>query len=1059
MKKCRTMRKWTALGWIILLGLIGTPPLMPQLMAQAPAGGARKITGKVLSANDVLTGASVSVKGTRNLASSDLDGSFTIYAQTGETLVISHVGYLTKEIKIGSTTSNINIQLSQDYSNLQDVVVVGYGSMKKTDLSSAQTTVTAEDISHTVNTTFDEALQGRAAGVYVSSPSGQPGAGVNVIVRGVSSLTQATQPLYVIDGVQIRPADFADDPNSHPTGFANALSGINPDDIETMNILQGPSATAIFGSAGANGVIMITTKHGKAGETKVSAGTLWTVQDQPDYISVMKLPQYAAYRAEVAKAGGPAADSTFADPSVLGPGTNWQDALFRRTLLQKQTLSLSGGNERTTFYLSGEYFNQQGIAPGSGFTRASLRINLENKAKNWLKLGLNLAPNMTKERVNTTNAGIINLAIQQNPGITVKNPDGSWGGPATTQFQFTNPVAIANINNDYNKGFGAIGGLYADITLAKGLVFHNEANTNISYSNNYTFHPSYQFNNYINATSAATVNAYNNYWWNFHTRLQYDVKIKEVHSLSVMVGHESSEYGGGTLNGSRQNFVSNDIQDLAGGDQSTSIANSNRSNGAQESYFGRLNYVYNDKYILSGSIRRDGSSNFGLGKRWGTFPAISAAWRISNEDFMKSVTLINDLKLRFEVGSTGNSSAGGYYATLQAVPTAWGTGFLSQNFPNPQLHWETDKTYNVGFDLHMLQNRIEVVADVYRKNTTNLLTTNPYAFYNGGDISYSPGYISWPTTNVGSMWNQGIALTVNTVNMDRAGFTWKTGINFSLDRNKVTQLVTPINTAWNSTQAQFVTQVGQPVSMITGYIAQGLFQNYKDITNHAIQTSNGVMTVSPQGTWAGDIKFQDLNKDGIIDANDRKIIANPWPKWTFGFNNSFSYKRFDLNVLVIGSIGNQILNYQRYLNEAPLGAGVYSNYYSAVADFARPSSYTAGDSLTVTLTNPGHKIPRIAPGDPNGNNRISNWNIEDGTYVRIKNVSLAYSFPQKCLGKTPVRGLRLAVNVQNLLTFTNYKGYDPEIGMVKYANVNMVGIDTGRYPNTRMYSANLLVDF
>ncbi|MES1250229.1 MAG: hypothetical protein ABUL46_06060, partial [Chitinophaga rupis] len=407
----------------------------------------------------------------------------------------------------------------------------------------------------------------------------------------------------------------------------------------------------------------------------------------------------------------------------------------------------------------------------------------------------------------------------------------------------------------------------------------------------------------------------------------------------------------------------------------------------------------------------------------------------------------------------GNSGGGGYYAVLQSVPTGWGTGFLSQNFPNPNLHWETDKTYNIGFDLHMFQNRIEVVADVYKKLTSNLLTTNPYAFYNGGDIAYSAGYISWPTTNVGSMWNKGIALTVNTINVSTKNFTWKTGINFSLDKNKVTQLVTPINTSWNSTQAQFVSQVGQPVSMITGYIAEGLFKDNQDITSHAIQTSNGVMTVSPQGTWAGDIKFKDLNKDGVIDASDRTIIANPWPKWTYGFNNSFSYGRFDLNIFIIGSVGNKILNYQRYLNESPLGSGTFSNYYSSVANFARPSSYDAADALTVTLTNPGHRIPRIAPGDPNGNNRISDWNIEDGTYMRVKNVSLSYNLPGSILGKTPIRGLRLAVNVQNLLTVTKYTGYDPEIGMVKYSGVNMAGIDTGRYPNTRMYTFNLLADF
>ena len=334
------------------------------------ASGARKITGKIISnKGDAVEGATVSVKGTKNATTTDANGTFTIYAATGETIVVSYVGFTAVETKLTGSTSSLNISLKEDFASLNDVVVVGYGKMKKTDLSSSQVTVTAADISKTVNTTFDQALQGRAANVYVSSNSGQPGAASSVIIRGISSLTGSTQPLYVIDGVQIKPDNPADDLYNHPSGFSNILSGINPDDIETMNILQGPSATAIFGAAGANGVIMITTKRGKAGETKISLNTLWTIQDRPDYIPVMNLPEYAKYRNEIAKVGGTASDPTFADPSVLGEGTNWQAALFRRTLLQKHSLALSGGTDKTNFYFSGEYFNQDGIAPGSGFSR------------------------------------------------------------------------------------------------------------------------------------------------------------------------------------------------------------------------------------------------------------------------------------------------------------------------------------------------------------------------------------------------------------------------------------------------------------------------------------------------------------------------------------------------------------------------------------------------------------------------------------------------------------------------------------------------------------------
>jgi len=1034
-------------GWITSQGQSTAPPK-------------RNISGKVISTTDhqPIVGATVMVKGTSTVAVSDGSGGFTIKAAAGDVLVISSIGHLTTRIKVGSS-DNFIAGMSEDYGHLNDVVVIGYGQMKKTDLSSAQTTVTAADIQKTVNTTLDEALQGRAAGVYVSQPSGQPGAGANVLIRGISSLTQNTQPLYVIDGVQITPTQFADDPNNHPTGFANALSGINPDDIETMNILEGPAATAIYGSSGANGVIMITTKHGKAGETRFSASTLWTVQDKPKEIPVMNLQQYATFNNGIVAAGGAAANPLFADPSALGPGTDWQNALYRRTILQKHTFTVSGGNDRSTFYMSGEYFNQTGIAPGSGFTRATTRINLDNKVRKWVRIGLSMSPSYTVEKVNTTNAGIVQMAIQQNPSIPVKNPDGSWGGPTSSQYQASNPVALSYINSDYNKSLGLMGGAYVDITPMKGLVFHTEANTNLSYLNNYIFHPSYQFDGLINPTTYSYVNEYYNYWWNWHARLQYDTKIG-LHAITAMIGHEAQSGGNGSLQGSRQNYVTNSIQDLNGGDQSTSIANSNRSDWATESYFGRVNYVYNDRYILFASLRGDGSSNFGPLKRWGYFPAASAAWRISQENFMKNIKPINDLKLRVEYGASGNSGASGYYANLQTVPTAWGSGFLSQNFSNPYLHWETDKTINAGFDLHMYNNRVELTADVYKKFTSNLLTTNPYAYYNGGDIAYSAGYISWPTTNVGSMWNKGLAVTLNTVNIDNRILTWKTNFNISFDRNKVTQLITPINTTWNSTQVEFLTEVGHPVGMITGYIAQGLFQNYNDIATHAVQTAGGVLNVSPQGTWVGDVKFKDLNGDGQINASDRTIIGNPWPKFTFGFNNSFSYKRFDLNIFIIGSVGNDIVNYMKYDNTIPLdNSGVYSNYLKAVANYARPSTLDTSDAKTAVLTNPGYNIPRIAPADPNGNNRLSQWNVESGTYVRLKNISLAYNFPTKIFGQSFIRGLRAAVNVQNLFTLTKYSGYDPEIGMVNYGGVNMVGIDTGRYPNVRMYTFNVVADF
>jgi TonB-dependent starch-binding outer membrane protein SusC len=1057
MKKNKRARYAARCLWMLML----LCSLVSDAFTQATP---RKISGKVSnqSSGEPVGAATITIKGqTVGAVTSTVTGDFSINAKTGDILVISSVGYKPREFKVGNASS-IDVRLVESYNALEDVVVVGYGKMKKTDLSSSQVTVTAEELKRTVNTTLDQALQGRAANVYVTNNSGQPGAAPSVIIRGLSSLSGSSQPLYVIDGVQMKPENPRDDQYSHPAGFANALSGINPDDVETINILQGPSATAIYGAVGANGVVMITTKRGKAGETKIAANTLWTLQDKPEKISVMDLPQYAAYRNEVALAGGAAAEPLFADPSVLGKGTDWQDELYRRTWLQKHGLSLSGGTDKTTFFLSGEYFNQDGIAPGSGFQRASLRLNLENKTRNWLKIGTSLAVNRTMEKVNTTNAGIITLAIQQNPSVPVKNPDGSWGGPNTTQYAFSNPVALANIYNDYNKALGVLGGLYADVTLLKGLVWHTEGNTSIDYRNNYTFHPGYEFNGYIvPSTSATSSRAGNNsYWWNFHTRLQYDTKIKK-HSISAMAAHEAQANYYEGVSGSRTNYVTYNIQELSGGVQNTSIASSNRGHGARESYFGRVNYVFDDRYILQGVVRYDGSSAFGEKRRWGLFPAMSAAWRISQEKFMEPIDFINDLKLRVEYGVTGNSNALGYYARLASVPTAWGTGFLPENFDNPYMQWEADKVYNVGIDLNMFNNRVEIVADAYVKKIEKLLTGNPYSFFNGGDIAYSPGYLQWPTTNVGNMRNNGFGITVNTVNISSRDITWKTSVNFSRDRNKITKLVTPINPSY--AQAQAISKETEPASLLTGYIAEGIFQSYDEIKNHARQSAGGLISPT-QGTWIGDIKFKDISgpngkPDGVIDNFDRGVIGNPWPTFTFGFNNSITYKNFDLNMLIIGSVGNDILNLVRFQNEQPLGTGVFSNYYSAVANFAKPSSYNINDSLTTTLTNPGYNISRIAPGDPNGNNRMSQWYVEDGSYVRLKNISLTYNVPSRLLSRTALRGVRATVNVQNLFTITNYSGYDPEIGPLNVGGAVLTGVDIGRYPNVRMYSFALTAEF
>lgn len=1047
---------------LLTLGIMGAG-----LGAFAQSDAKKTVTGTVVSVDgdDGIPGASVVVKGTSNGTTTNTAGEFSIEAAAGNTLVISFIGYVTQEIPVGNKTK-IDVRLQESIAALDEVVVVGYGEMKKTDVSSSQVTVSGKDLSKTINTSLEQGLQGRAANVMVQQNSGQPGAAPSVLIRGLSSLTGTTQPLYVIDGVQIKPDNMKDDPNNRPTGFSNILSSINPDDIETINVLQGPSATAIYGAVGANGVVMITTKRGKAGEAKITFNSLLTLQSEPKHIDVMNLREYAQFRNEAAAVGSTATEPQFADPSVLGEGTDWQGALFRPTTLQKYSVGLSGGTEKSTYYLSGEYFNQKGIVEGSGFKRYNGRLNLENQTRNWLKIGANVNVGITEEKVNTNNGGIIQLALDQNPSVPVTNPDGSWGGPVSTQFQFTNPVMISKIYNDYNRRTSILGSLFADVKLLKNLTWHTEVNGSGEFLKYYSFHPSYTIGGYVVSQDAATsVRSVNtNNWWSLHSRLTYDLKLGK-HDVNIMAGHEAQAFTYESLTASRKKFITNTIEELSGGDASVISNVSNNSGkgaGSRESYFARVNYSFMERYIVQGTYRMDGSSAFRDGRRWGNFPAVSVAWRVSEEPFLKSVNAVNDLKLRFEIGRSGNQGSGGnaIYSTLQTVPTGWGTGFLASNFANEFLTWEKDDVINGGLDLHMFSNRVELIVDAYIKNITSLITVNSYPFTYGGDIAYSPGYLSWPAVNAGSMKNRGVGFTLNTVNIDKGGFYWRTGVNLSFDRNKVTSLLNPITPIWNATSVGFKTEVGQPASMLTGYIADGLYQDANDIKNHAIQTSNGELTVNPQtGSWVGDTKFKDLNGDGVIDAEDRTVIGNPWPKFTLGFNNNMTYKNFELNAFMTGSFKNDILNYPRYRAEVPGNGGVFGNQWKSVANYARPSSYAVGDAETVTLTNPGHVIPRIAPGDPNGNNRMSTNFIEDGSYVRLKNITLSYNFPKSLLKDLFIRGLKASVGAQNLFTITKYKGYDPEIGMVNYGGTVMAGVDTGRYPSVRMYSFGLTADF
>ncbi|PWV49077.1 TonB-dependent receptor [Chitinophaga sp. S165] len=1036
--------------------------------AQNQSGDERTVSGTVTSreTGSPVPGASITIKGTKKATTTDDKGNFTIKAAPGQVISISSMGFMPRDFKTG-TSGAVNIALQDDYRKLNDVVVIGYGKMKKTDQSSAQVSITSADVNRTVNTTIDQAIQGRAAGVYVTQNSGQPGGGISVNIRGVSTLSGTNEPLYVIDGVQIQPATIS----YGATSSVNALAGINPADIESIEILQGPSATAVYGSRATNGVVLVTTKRGKAGKVKVSYNYLYTLQDKPEDISTMNLQQFAQMNNEIDLLLSRAPQPEFQNPGVLGHGTNWQDALFQTAPLQKHQVTIGGGSNNTTYYMSGEYFKQDGVAIGSKFDRYSFRLNLDNQAFTWLKLSTSLNFYQTKEKLASTSEDVVRNAINLAPNIPVRNPDGSWGGAteneygSNAKFAPLNPVAIASlVNNDY-KRTGGLGGATAEINIIKGLTFRTSFNGNFEYSDGSKFTPTYQLGYNVNEKATLAINNGRNFYWNLNELLQYNREIGK-HSFGVMVSHEAQAWNGQGFSAQRVGFASNDIPSLNLGDALGQTTGSYKNSGALESYLGRINYTYDNRYILQLAGRADGSSNFGIENRWGYFPSVSVAWRITGEDFMKDLPFINELKIRAEYGTTGNNGSGGaQFSSLSAVTSPWGAGFRTGQYGNAGLKWESTMTKNIGFNLSVLKDRIQLEGDFYIKKTDNLLMPNPLPAYMG---TQGEGAINPPVVNIGAMQNKGFGITLNTVNIDnRSGFVWRTNFNISSFKTKVTKFYSDAaflsRTAWYMNNFTSRSVIGEAPWQFYGYVADGLFQSVEEINGSAIpaQADGTRLPVATDGVWVGDVKYKDLNGDKIIDSRDQTYIGNPWPKLTFGLTNTFAYKGFDLSILVTGVQGNDIFNYLRFENTNPNNINLGRNLLQESFGYARVSD----EGGKAHLLNPGTNVPRIVATDINGNgNRFTNLFVEDGSYIRIKNVQLGYTIPRTLLkNQSVVNNVRLSAGVQNLATFTKYKGYDPEVGayLGKEVQLNsqLMGVDAGRYPLTRLYSASVAVDF
>jgi TonB-linked SusC/RagA family outer membrane protein len=965
-----------------------------------------QVAGKVVDSKGIpLPGVSVSEKGTVNGIITDSNGNFKLdVANSSSILVFRFVGYISQEVVVGNQT-NLSITLAEDVRSLNEVVVVGYGTQKKRDLTGSITSVSSKDIANQPVPDAGQAIEGKAAGVQVIT-SGAPGANSSIQIRGLGSINDSS-PLLVIDGVPT------------PAGI-NYLNTINPNDIATIDVLKDASAAAIYGSQGANGVILVTTKKGTPGQGHLNVDVFSGVQSVAKKIDLLNAAQFALLNNEELTKANKSTNPAYANPSSLGAGTNWLNAILRNAPIQSYSLSYSGGTEKGDYYVSGAVLDQQGVVIDSKYRRYNVQFNSNQRVLSWLKTGNTLTLSHDEK---PSGGGTVNGALASNPVLPVYNADGSYSGPVGQSQWYgsqTNPVGLYNLVKNNTNGYNIIGSIYGEATIIPGLTFRTTPGLTATFYDTRTWapennlQPSPQTQSYLGESYNKSI-TYN--WDNY---LTYDKHFGNDHHLTVLAGTSAEANTFSTINGNISGFASDLTQQLNNGSVQPNIGGTSNQ-WSLFSLMGRVNYSYKDRYLLTATVRRDGSSRFGENKKYGTFPSASLAWRVSEEPFFKNISFFDDLKIRAGYGTTGNQNGIGNYSFASGLTSAV-YAFngnvvpieLAQSAANPNLSWETIKSTNIGIDATFLHQRINLTVDGYIKNTTGMLV--PYT------LPISTGYTVSPPINAGKVQNKGIEVTVNSRNLI-GEFTWSSNFNISFNRNKILSLdqnsqLFPQGSSIGLNGYLAINRVGYPINSFYGYVTQGLFQTSYDVTAHATQA----------GAAAGDIRFKDLNNDGVINDQDRTVIGNPNPKFIYALNNTFAYKGVDLSIVLQGTYGNDIFNANNLLLESMSGA---NNQVTAVL------SRWEGPGTSNT-------VPRAVFGDPNGNSQNSNRYIENGSYLRIRNVTLGYTLPKALTQRIKFSAIRLYVAGQNLYTFTKYTGVDPEVGLT--------GIDNNVYPVVRTIS-------
>ena len=991
------------------------------------------ITGKVTDISGAaMSGVNVKIKGTKEGTSTDSQGVFKINRpkQENVVLVLSFIGYQTQEVAY--TGNPVKVIMQVDVSNMSEVVVVGYGTVKKSDLTGSVSTLSSEQVTQVKGVSnVAQALQGQAAGVRVNQASGQPGEAMKIQIRGTNSLVANNEPLYVVDGMML-----------------DGLSAqINHDDIESISVLKDASSTAIYGSRGANGVIMITTKKGLSGKPKVSYNNYFGAQRLRKKIDVINASDFATLQNEVAANDGKPLPWTAAQISALGKDTDWQDLVYRTAPQQDHNLSISGGNQDTKYYTSFGYFNQDGVIRNSGFERMSLRANIEHKLFEKLKLSTNLSiQNSIYNRAQYQSAdgggGIPWSSMVLPPTMSVRDANGNYTKFTGVSWGETNPVGLSENWKDKNVNLRLIGNVALAYQIIDGLKLKLSAGLDHSYNKSDVYYPGNISLGQSIVDGKPVFGVGSRYFGSSTTFvneniLEYQKQFGNKHKLDAMLGLTYQRSNSDELDSGEGVGFANDTYENFNLQSAVTKALPSTSYGENKllSFIARANYSYADKYFLTVAGRRDGSSRFGENNKYAFFPSAALAWAVSQEDFLKDNPTLSALKVRTSYGLSGNQAINNYQtlANVAASNVILGnqinSGFVFSRLPNPNLKWETTRQFDIGLDIGLFKNQVQIVADYYNKRTKDLLLNV--------DLPGSGGFTSM-LQNVGVVQNKGFEFQISAQPKIAGQLKWNTSFNMNFNRTKVLDLgkdaygnpivLKEINAGGN----WFPTIVGQSMMQLYGRTVVGVYQTKQEAID------NGENAKNP-----GDYKFKNWDGKGTInDQDDRTVLSSLEPKFTFGFNNRFTYKNFDFSFMIVGSYGNDIVNEFRKYNISLTG-----KWAPTQEGFdGRWKGPGTGNKFDKPSENSGSDIRDYAN---------SLW-VEDGSYLRLRDVTLGYTLPATFLSKLSISRVRVFISAQNYLTLTKYSGFDPE---VSWASATVVGWDRGNYPSTKSITGGIKVDF